>query len=274
MSRWGDEKTTQFIHLYRQHECLWNPSSPLYKNKVARDYAYNKIQEAFKLPVQEIKNKIKSLRSTYHQELKKVDNSKSTGNGSSELYKPNLAWFKEMEFLNDTFEHRRSIQIELQLQPSLQTTVKIEPPESSSETCNSTVEPPQSTSQHTSVSPQQSFTQTNVTRNDPPTTSASSTKKTVQNKRKHDKNQTLSTLQRLEKISAAINTRPKEDEFYYFGQNVAAQLRSLPLHDALDLQSKIQMLISTERTRLSTSYSQPSTQYSNTDSDDTADPLD
>lgn len=92
--------------------------------------------------------------------------------------------------------------------------------------------------------------------------------KTSQTKRKRlEQNETLTALERLENIATAINNPGNEkqkDEFYYFGQSVAAQLRSLPLNNALDMQSKIQVLLSTERSRLSTSYSQPSTPYSNT----------
>ncbi|XP_022831529.1 uncharacterized protein LOC111359997 [Spodoptera litura] len=43
------------------------------------------------------------------------------------------------------------------------------------------------------------------------------------------------------------NSIMNEDEFYYFGLSVAAQLRSMPLTNALDLQSKVQTLISNER---------------------------
>lgn len=106
MARWGDEKTIQFIHLYREYECLWKPTSPLYKNKIA----YSKIQEELNLSEKEIKNKIKSLRSTYHQERNKVEGSKRSGAGYSNIYKPSLIWFKEMDFINETFEYKNSIQ--------------------------------------------------------------------------------------------------------------------------------------------------------------------
>lgn len=110
MARWGDERTIQFIHLYREYECLWKPTSSFYKNKIARANAYSKIQEELNLTEKEIKNKIKSLRSTYHQERNKVENSKRSGAGSSVIYKPSLIWFKEMDFINESFEYRNSIQ--------------------------------------------------------------------------------------------------------------------------------------------------------------------
>lgn len=91
-------------------------------------------------------------------------------------------------------------------------------------------------------------------------------KKNVHSRKRHAEPYNESLTARLENITPEINNpRATEDEFYYFGQSVAAQLRSLPLNNALDIQTKIQMLISTERCRLyqhgstSTSYSQPST---------------
>lgn len=60
---------------------------------------------------------------------------------------------------------------------------------------------------------------------------------------------TSNALQRLENIAATLDTRA-EDEFYFFGQSVAAQLRVLPLNNAMDMQIRIQMLLSEERSRL------------------------
>ncbi|CAG4968647.1 unnamed protein product [Parnassius apollo] len=59
MAQWGDKRTIQFIHLYRDYECLWKPTSPLYKNKIARANAYTKIQEGFSMTQEKIKKKSK-----------------------------------------------------------------------------------------------------------------------------------------------------------------------------------------------------------------------
>lgn len=56
-------------------------------------------------------------------------------------------------------------------------------------------------------------------------------------------------LKSLENISSAINTHAEYDEFHYFGLNLAAQLRSLPLYDALDVQTQIQNILTTARRR-------------------------
>ncbi|XP_021930537.1 uncharacterized protein LOC110835002 isoform X2 [Zootermopsis nevadensis] len=72
--KWSEETTLKFIKEYRQLECLWDVKSPSYRNKAVRDAAYMKLADRASLPgftVQEAKNKIKNLRSTYSQELKK-----------------------------------------------------------------------------------------------------------------------------------------------------------------------------------------------------------
>lgn len=59
-------------------------------------------------------------------------------------------------------------------------------------------------------------------------------------------------LKSVENISSAINTHAEYDEFHYFGLNLAAQLRSLPLYDALDVQTQIlnkQNILTTARRR-------------------------
>lgn len=98
MSRWPESKTLKFIRFYKQNRCLWDPSMPEYKNKVLRERAcQNMIQQMQAkdcTTVYSIKHKIKNLRSTYHQELKKVKDSLIAGDGTHD--KPTLSWFYEM----------------------------------------------------------------------------------------------------------------------------------------------------------------------------------
>lgn len=56
-------------------------------------------------------------------------------------------------------------------------------------------------------------------------------------------------LNRLENLSSAINMPTEHDEFYYFGHNIAAQLRSLPLYEALNVQTEIQNIVIAARRR-------------------------
>lgn len=56
-------------------------------------------------------------------------------------------------------------------------------------------------------------------------------------------------LNRLQNISSTINNRNAEDEFYFFGLNVASQLRQLPLYEALGVQNEIQAILTAARRR-------------------------
>lgn len=111
MSRWNEETTLKFVQLYREKPCLWDIKTPIYKNKQARDSAYKEIEDTMGIEgfgVQEIKNKIKNLRSTYSQEKKKIKDSMKSGAGSNDIYIPNVRWFKEMDqFLRVLEENKR-----------------------------------------------------------------------------------------------------------------------------------------------------------------------
>ncbi|XP_050684976.1 uncharacterized protein LOC126979606 [Leptidea sinapis] len=43
--------------------------------------------------VKEVETKIKSIRSTYAQELKKIKDSSKCGSGTDDIYKPTIKWF-------------------------------------------------------------------------------------------------------------------------------------------------------------------------------------
>lgn len=96
-----NEMVLHFIRCYRENQCLWDFSSPSYKNKAARDEAYERLVAAMALPgltVLDVKNKIKNIRSTYCQELKKIQTAKMLGR---DPYVPSVFWFKEL----DSFLH-------------------------------------------------------------------------------------------------------------------------------------------------------------------------
>lgn len=111
MSRWSEETTIKFVEEYRARPCLWNIKLAVYKNKSARDTALKEIEELMGIEsfgINEIKNKIKNLRSTYAQEKKKIKDSKKSGAGTDEVYVPHIKWFMEMDsFLNILEDNKR-----------------------------------------------------------------------------------------------------------------------------------------------------------------------
>ena len=115
MARWGDDKTLNFVINYRNHECLWNPRSPLYKNNIARNNAYADLLSTIDEPnftLKMLKSKIKNLRSVYHTEFKKIESSNLVL--VRPMYKPTICWFEEMHsFLKDSNEYRPTTSTEV-----------------------------------------------------------------------------------------------------------------------------------------------------------------
>ncbi|XP_038222471.1 uncharacterized protein LOC119840046 [Zerene cesonia] len=109
LEKWSDDTTCQFVTLYKKHECLWNVTVPEYKNKVIRDRALRVIQDEMAIDgfgKNEIKNKIRSLRSTYYLEKKKIDKHKTEGIRYS-LYRPSLKWFYIMQEIMCTLAKKK-----------------------------------------------------------------------------------------------------------------------------------------------------------------------
>lgn len=69
----------RFIDLYKSREVLWNMNSPIYRRNDLKMKAYDYIAAEFKLSTEEVKKKIKSLRTVYSREKAKLERSKRSG---------------------------------------------------------------------------------------------------------------------------------------------------------------------------------------------------
>lgn len=100
--RWGEERTVQFVKLYRKLESLWNIHHPDYKNKHVRLRNIEHLVSEMGIPnftVKDACKKIRSLRSTFNQELKKFSESLKCDAGTDKEYKLTLRWFDDMEYI-------------------------------------------------------------------------------------------------------------------------------------------------------------------------------
>ena len=73
--------------------------SEMYRNKQARQTALSDIcakMDIDNFEIQDVKQKIKSLRSTYQLEQIKVQKSEQSGASIEDVYKPALKWFQLM----------------------------------------------------------------------------------------------------------------------------------------------------------------------------------
>ncbi|XP_054273216.1 uncharacterized protein LOC128993376 [Macrosteles quadrilineatus] len=90
--KWGEQDTYKFVKLYKDNEVLWNPANPNYKDKTSRHTAMENIASEMGkngFGVTEVRQKIKNIRSTYHQEVAKIKQSATTG----KEYVPSVKWF-------------------------------------------------------------------------------------------------------------------------------------------------------------------------------------
>lgn len=88
MAKWPEDITYKFVEEYVKHECLYNCKAPSYKIKGAKDAALLRISEAMNIPglgSKEVYTKIRNLKSTYSQEVKKIKHSTKSGAGTDDL---------------------------------------------------------------------------------------------------------------------------------------------------------------------------------------------
>lgn len=109
--KWCEEQTIDFVKEYVKHECLYNVNCVQYKSKRIRDAALLSISQNLNIPdfgPKEVYKKIRSIKSTYSQELKKIKFRNKSAAGKNN-YKPHLRWFHilhdAMVVVNGTMEY-------------------------------------------------------------------------------------------------------------------------------------------------------------------------
>ncbi|XP_022170476.1 uncharacterized protein LOC111033849 [Myzus persicae] len=104
--RLNEKMTLQFVELYRDQRVLWDKEHEAYNKRAERLRAYRRIAEAMSVKgmgVPEVASKIKNIRSTYLQELKKIKDSaqrhlvQSEEEDASSPYVPKLLWFSILD---------------------------------------------------------------------------------------------------------------------------------------------------------------------------------
>lgn len=96
----------QFIHTYRDHPALWKVKSKEYCNKIARGKGISALQDILKelepnCTRDAVIKKINCLRTAFRREYKKIENSKTSGTSTDEIYTSSLWYFDEMLFVLD-----------------------------------------------------------------------------------------------------------------------------------------------------------------------------
>ncbi|CAI6357484.1 unnamed protein product [Macrosiphum euphorbiae] len=97
-----------FLEEYEKLPCLWDKDSDDFKLRTKRDNAEEYLLKTFKITtVKELRQKIRSIRCTYNQEVSKIKSSMTTGSGLNNIYKPKLVWFDlANSFLKKTHQNK------------------------------------------------------------------------------------------------------------------------------------------------------------------------
>ncbi|XP_077289262.1 uncharacterized protein LOC143913395 isoform X2 [Arctopsyche grandis] len=213
--RWSEDVTMKFVTEYVKHECLWDARTEEYKSKQARQAAYAEIEDVMGIEgfgPKEIVKKIKNIRSTYSQELKKVKDAKKSGTGS--LYIPSLKWYatldKAVKLVAATFKKPQTSNNRTTDEDIVANEELFHPVAATYTVCSDVIAPTINTE------------------------SASFPNK----RRKVQEYQ--SVLAQLKGVSDSLNTLQVENEFQIFGRHIGAQLKNMPLFMALQAQQHIQ----------------------------------
>ncbi|XP_041969533.1 uncharacterized protein LOC121726304 [Aricia agestis] len=211
MAKWTEDITYKFVQEYLKYECLYNCKSAGYKNKRARDAALLCISEAMNIPgfgSKEVYTKIRNLKSTYSQEVKKVRLSTKSGAGRDAIYNPRIKWFK---LFDDALKA-----VKVQCSDSGGNVMQLD-------SCEILDEDESYTSQPDPLAEKN--------KPDPDATP------------EFEDEERNSPIPRKRTARETINTRmptETETEFDIFGKSVAAHLKSLPIHKAIEGQMFIQ----------------------------------
>jgi len=98
--KWRDDHTQLVLDLLRKQECLWNVKLENHRNRNIRDKALKEMVKQLNIPdltQEDVKLKIKSIRSRYSSELAKVLKCEKSGAGRDDIYVPKLFWFKKAD---------------------------------------------------------------------------------------------------------------------------------------------------------------------------------
>lgn len=255
----------QLLTAYRRNECLWNHAHSNYRNQAVRNESFTNISiEMDIISIEEVKRRIKILRDTYNIEKNKMRKSRLAGARPGGYYTTKIPWFKAADDFLSKCDGKQS-------NPNTDSDAPCKSEQSSQQ--SDRVSSPE-LEQQDSPDPLWQYGEVLVGTNESQSSCSSAG-------RKHLFESTPSTIptpmkkvyrpasqsayangnswgtERRSSHAEVIQSKranvtssvadPIQDEFLYFGLNLAAQLGELPKLRALMLQEKIQTLVSQER---------------------------
>ncbi|KAG8294415.1 hypothetical protein J6590_103434 [Homalodisca vitripennis] len=112
--KWNINNIETFLELYEGYPCLWGYKLAEYKDRNLKEDGWLQIVKGMNMPnftVKDAKEKMRSLRNTYSNELVKITKSKSSGSGLDDVYTPTRRWFPTMDRILGAVVKTRESQI-------------------------------------------------------------------------------------------------------------------------------------------------------------------
>ncbi|CAG9795096.1 unnamed protein product [Diatraea saccharalis] len=243
--RWSEEETIKLIQLYRSFQYLWDKNAELYKNGVMRKRAYDAIVQQMSIPrltARDVRCKIKNLRSSYYHELRKMEKAGSEkvvgrqwfnafkpvmgGSGGGVSTSSRKSSVTESESSQDEQDESCFIEEESPNMDAYVVTIKQEYLDEMQNHDEKDIAP---VDDYLEVAPKR----IRMVESPPEKTHAPAFENPTP-----------------KQVTKSKAQGAKLDEFQMFSNNIAAQLRRLPLDRALILQVEVQSLIAKERIRI------------------------
>ncbi|XP_023221572.1 transcription factor Adf-1-like [Centruroides sculpturatus] len=95
---------SRLIELIQSYECLWDFNSSFYRRKDKRAQAWREISESLGVDSKELTKKFHHLRTTFLRIKKNVDDSRRSGCGEHEVYKPTWEHWSSLSFLLNSYK--------------------------------------------------------------------------------------------------------------------------------------------------------------------------
>lgn len=113
--KWTNQEIIQFLEIYEHYDVLWDIQLTEYRDRNARDEHFKKLikemnEKGLTSDIDDVRKKLKTIKTVYSQELRKIEQSKKSGMSTDDIYKPKLSWFGVADsFLRNVTASRKSI---------------------------------------------------------------------------------------------------------------------------------------------------------------------
>ncbi|KAL0129730.1 hypothetical protein PUN28_001767 [Cardiocondyla obscurior] len=221
---WTEDDTEKLIALYGRYQCLWNPFYSEFNSKSLRYEAYKKIKSSMNISGLTICDCIKRIvyvKKEYCYELSKI----AAAIYSNKLYAPKAKWFKSTHML---FFPRTNNNTDLTAKLYLCDKMVV---------IIDTVSSVQLQDSLISSKTFQTFDVATETNNG-----------TAEHETQTDLLHDRSTY--TDNIPMKMDEKKIQDSFDIFGKNIAFQLRTIDIETAVELEKKIQTLITKARLKI------------------------